>query len=194
MIIPDKVLAGNIALYYDALPDPLHVIQVLEEAAKHDARFKWDRAVIHHGEVSNYRSNDAVGLSQVRTLPEGQLPELAAEDRRIFEAIEPRLSSYAATHDVKIAGDEGWQVLRYGPGKEYKAHQDYHKDNQRIVSAVLYLNDDFIGGETEFIRFGVAVEPRAGMLALFPSNYAYTHVARPLLKGTKYAIVSWFHE
>ncbi len=194
MIEPDEVLAGNIALYHNALDDPMRAIHLLEDAGKKDNRFKWDRAVIHRGEVSNYRSNDAIGLSRVRDLPPEQFPELAAEDRRIFEAIEPRLSSYAARNGVAIAGDEGWQVLKYGPGKEYKAHTDYHKDNQRVISAVLYLNDGYIGGETEFVRFGTAVEPKAGTLALFPSNYAYMHVAKPLLSGTKYAIVTWFHE
>jgi len=29
------------------------------------------------------------------------------------------------------------------------------------------------------------------MLIIFPSNYAYRHVAHPILSGTKYAMATW---
>lgn len=194
MIEPDEILAGCIAIYRNALSDPMRVVEVLERAAEQDEQFKWDHATIHRGEVSKYRSNDSVFISKVRQLPPEQLPELAAEDRRIFNAIEARVTPYAVANRITIEADEGWHVLKYRPGTEYQVHQDYHKDNQRIMSSVLYLNDDFVGGETEFVNFGVAVKPEAGMLVLFPANFAYAHVAKPLLSGTKYAVVSWFRE
>ncbi len=194
MIEPDEIVAGNISIYRNALAHPMKTIEILERAAKQDERFKWDHATIHRGEISNYRSNDSVFMSRVREFPPEELPELAAEDRRVFNAIEARVTSYASSNGMLIEADEGWQVLRYHPGTEYKVHQDYHKDNQRIMSSILYLNDDFVGGETEFVKFGVAVKPEAGMLVLFPANYAYAHVAKPLLRGTKYAIVSWFRD
>ena len=35
------------------------------------------------------------------------------------------------------------------------------------------------------------IKPEAPALVLFPSNYAYAHRAMPVIKGTKYAIVTW---
>jgi predicted 2-oxoglutarate/Fe(II)-dependent dioxygenase YbiX len=64
----------------------------------------------------------------------------------------------------------------------------------RVVSAILYLNDDYEGGHLEFPNFGIKIKPQAGMLILFPSNYAYTHAAHPVTKGTKYALVTWIRD
>ena len=33
-----------------------------------------------------------------------------------------------------------------------------------------------------------------GMVILFPSNYAYRHIAHPVTSGTKYAIVTWIKD
>jgi hypothetical protein len=32
------------------------------------------------------------------------------------------------------------------------------------------------------------------MLILFPSNYAYSHIAHPITNGTKYAMVTWIKD
>jgi predicted 2-oxoglutarate/Fe(II)-dependent dioxygenase YbiX len=32
------------------------------------------------------------------------------------------------------------------------------------------------------------------MLILFPSNYAYSHIAHPVTSGTKYAMVTWIRD
>ena len=35
------------------------------------------------------------------------------------------------------------------------------------------------------------IKPEKPALVLFPSNYAYTHRAMPVVEGTKYAVVTW---
>jgi predicted 2-oxoglutarate/Fe(II)-dependent dioxygenase YbiX len=64
----------------------------------------------------------------------------------------------------------------------------------RCVSALCYLNDDYEGGELEFTNFNVKIKPLPGMLILFPSNYAYRHVAHPIKSGTKYSLVTWIRD
>jgi predicted 2-oxoglutarate/Fe(II)-dependent dioxygenase YbiX len=85
-------------------------------------------------------------------------------------------------------------MLRYRGGQEYKAHFDGTTGSGRSVSAIVYLNNDYEGGHVEFTNFGVKIKPEPGMLLLFPSNYAYTHIAHPVTDGTKYAIVTWLHD
>jgi predicted 2-oxoglutarate/Fe(II)-dependent dioxygenase YbiX len=89
---------------------------------------------------------------------------------------------------------EGYQVLKYSSGEEYVAHYDGDTAMGRAVSAIVYLNDDYEGGHIEFPNFNIKIKPQPGMLLLFPSNYAYTHVARPVTTGTKYAIVTWIKD
>jgi predicted 2-oxoglutarate/Fe(II)-dependent dioxygenase YbiX len=89
---------------------------------------------------------------------------------------------------------ENYNMLRYRGGQEYKAHYDGATFDGRSVSAIVYLNDDYSGGEVEFTNFQVKIKPQKGMLLLFPSNYAYTHIAHPVTSGTKYALVTWIHD
>jgi predicted 2-oxoglutarate/Fe(II)-dependent dioxygenase YbiX len=101
---------------------------------------------------------------------------------------------YARKHDIDELYHEGYNMLRYSTGQEYKAHADGGTGLGRAISAIVYLNDDYEGGEVEFVNFGVKIKPKPGMLLLFPSTYPYTHVAHPVKDGIKYAIVTWIHD
>lgn len=72
-------------------------------------------------------------------------------------------------------------------GKEWRAKEMFRRD----VSVVLYLNDDFDGGQIQFIHLDKTIQPKAGMLLLFPSGYQYEHRVFPVTKGVRYAVVSW---
>jgi predicted 2-oxoglutarate/Fe(II)-dependent dioxygenase YbiX len=89
---------------------------------------------------------------------------------------------------------EGYSLLKYKNNEEYKVHYDGTSASKRVISAIAYLNDDFEGGEIEFVNFGIKIKPQAGMLILFPSNFTYSHVAHPVTSGTKYAMVTWLQE
>ena len=61
----------------------------------------------------------------------------------------------------------------------------------RDVSVLVYLDNDYTGGELVFPNFGLRLEPRAGMLVAFPSDHRYCHSARPVTSGMRHVIVSW---
>jgi predicted 2-oxoglutarate/Fe(II)-dependent dioxygenase YbiX len=59
---------------------------------------------------------------------------------------------------------------------------------------VYYPNDDYEGGELDFIHFGVKIKPRAGQLFLFPSGYSYEHKVHPVTGGNpRITVVSFFN-
>ena len=100
---------------------------------------------------------------------------------------------YQAKYDIYVDFDEGFQLLKYGPGKEYKEHADQGPGHEwRTVSGIIFLNpQDYEGGGTYFVNYDTTIKSELPSMAIFPSNYAYTHRARAVLSGTKYAIVSW---
>ena len=100
------------------------------------------------------------------------------------------LDDYATRHDVTFSSMENVNVNRYYTGERYKPHADDGPGHNRIVSALVYMND-VEGGETDFIYHGVSVSPRAGRLVIFPSNYAYAHAAHPPTSGVKYSAAFW---
>lgn len=97
------------------------------------------------------------------------------------------------------------QVQKYDVGCQYKQHKDYFNfpdkpkvtENERIATAILYLNDGFEGGETYFNRLGLKVTPERGSLLFFDYKYIhdlnmYTlHEGLPVTQGTKYIMTFW---
>lgn len=92
-------------------------------------------------------------------------------------------------------------LLRYGPGGKYSMHSDaehydiasqqFYRFIDRDFSMLIYLNDDFEGGELKFSWLNYLYKPVAGDLVIFPSNHVFSHESLPIKSGKKYAIVSW---
>ena len=84
----------------------------------------------------------------------------------------------------------GWEELRMkrflvgdgGPDAEqFKNHVDVvtREGAKRFLILMVYLNDDFDNGETEFPIFGDKVKPEKGKLLVFPPLWQYLHRGNP---------------
>lgn len=98
-----------------------------------------------------------------------------SRDEEIIKKIYKKLSKIIGISSNHF---EQLQVVRYKPGQEYKAHWDscWEKDKckeflkmggQRYATFLLYLNDNFSGGETEFPYRNLKIKPEAGKAVLF---------------------------
>jgi len=108
-------------------------------------------------------------------------------------------------HAEPVFGAIDWfewpYLLRYKVGGKYGAHSDseildresgrYYKAQDRDVSMLLYLNDDYTGGELTFTRLNYTYRPTAGDMVMFPSGTLFKHRAHTVETGRKYALVSW---
>lgn len=119
-------------------------------------------------------------------------PVVHALNRRLAAA-----SGSAAEHG------EALQILRYRPGQQYRPHLDFaaSSDNLRRLTALAYLNDDYAGGETEFVRTGLKVKGRKGDVLVFrndgPDRRAdpmSEHAGLPVGSGTKFLASRWIRE
>ncbi|CAN0483770.1 unnamed protein product, partial [Scytosiphon promiscuus] len=67
------------------------------------------------------------------------------------------------------------KVARYKPEGYFKLHTDHVEAfnslccGGRLGTLIVYLNDDFTGGHTEFPTLGVSVDPCAGDAIYFHS-------------------------
>ena len=74
---------------------------------------------------------------------------------------------------------------------------NWHYENGSLSVAArqfvvqLYLNDDFDGGETEFLYQQRREESVAGDIIIFPASYTHTHRGNPPFGGDKYIATSW---
>lgn len=106
------------------------------------------------------------------------------------------LSSYKKEMMIgyDIYNPEGFNILKYEVGGRFGSHYDSYPGINRCISGLIYLNDDYEGGEIEFVYFNLKIKPKAGTVILFPSNYPYRHIAHPVTSGTKYSVATWYHE
>ena len=118
----------------------------------------------------------------------------------VVHAINRRIA--AATGTPYDQG-EALQILRYVPGQEYRPHYDFVDGaaNQRLWTALVYLNDDYEGGATKFVQTGVEVRGHTGDMLLFWNIQAdghgdplAEHAGLPVLSGSKYLATRWIRE
>ncbi|HEV2817133.1 MAG TPA: 2OG-Fe(II) oxygenase [Allosphingosinicella sp.] len=130
------------------------------------------------------RISDGVGF----TLPL-ENPAVHALGRRI-----------AAASGTEVGQGEPLQVLRYRPGGEYRPHFDAIPGfaNQRVLTMIVWLNEDYEGGETMFMKTGMKVKGRAGDALLFRNalgdgtrDPAAAHAGLPVTRGEKLIASRW---
>lgn len=135
-------------------------------------------------------------LRDVRTSEDSTLYWLI-EDPAVH-ALNRRLAAISGTRPEQA---EALLVLRYRPGQEYRPHVDWDSDeNGRVATVLVYLNDDYDGGETLFVRTGLEVKGRTGDALVFHSaapdgrlDPLSEHAGLPVVRGTKYLASRWIH-
>lgn len=109
----------------------------------------------------------------------------------------------AAASGTRYEDGEALQILRYTSGQEYRPHFDWVEGAQiqRMWTALIYLNEDYVGGSTAFVRTDVEIKGKIGDVLLF-SNAApdghgdklAEHAGMPVTAGTKYLATRWIRE
>jgi hypothetical protein len=87
--------------------------------------------------------------------------------------------------------DEGVQILKYEPGEYYHEHIDSGPQVKRIHSCVMFLNDEYEGGEISFPRQELDFKGETGDIIFFPSNFTHPHIAKEVKSGVKYTAIMW---
>jgi len=137
-----------------------------------------------------------------------------SSDQWIYDLIWPYMETANAQagweYDIKAA--ESVQITRYPEGGFYNFHKDGKSDNLgvynapknkfihgnvRKLSMSIILNDDYEGGGFEFATLKKEAANiytpdfnKLGSVMVFPSFMM--HRVKPVTKGTRYSLVSWF--
>jgi hypothetical protein len=96
---------------------------------------------------------------------------------------------------------DSFKLVRWEDGEDHDPHSD-NADVEgtenptapwRIYSAIIYLNDNYSGGQTYFTKFDYDVEPQAGKLLVFPSGLDYEHGVRKI-EGDRRTLMSFWSD
>jgi predicted 2-oxoglutarate/Fe(II)-dependent dioxygenase YbiX len=198
-INPTYVFGGAIAVYEDVWADHEKTIaEVLEFTSDIDSNIRFipskTNGDMHSGNNTVQSIRTSSGLSITKAARSNEV--FRQINNRCYELISSAVHNYKAMFKIEadIKYVETYGLLKYSSGEEYKYHYDGDTESKRSISVLIYLNDDYTGGEIEFPNFKIKIKPKAGTLMLFPSNYAYGHIAHPVESGTKYAIVTFLQD
>jgi prolyl 4-hydroxylase len=137
-------------------------------------------------------------IDPIRTADEAHIHWL--NENPLIHAFNRRLAVLSGTQADR---GEPLQILRYRPGQHYLNHLDYINGaaNQRVKTALIYLNEAYLDGETNFPRLGKKVRGWTGTVLVFrnalPDGRAdqmSEHAGLPVGEGTKYLASRWIRE
>lgn len=212
------------------VPEPMeldgpHLINAGDRHVAVLANVRHPRVIVLGGVLSDQECDELIALSRERMrrsetflLDEGVsvVHEARTSEGMFFNRGENELcrrieARLAALCQWPLENGEGLQILRYGPGAEYKPHYDYfdpeqpgsHKAlgsaGQRVASVVIYLNTPTRGGATTFPDAGIDVSPIKGNAVFFSYDRPHPmtktlHGGAPVLEGEKWVATKWLRE
>ena len=220
-----EILEENIYYYTDVIADPAKLVEAINKSEDMDlgtAVQKWTEWMACSGKEYIYGTHKKVSYADYESLQ--------GEDFKYAEYIMTTISNAfrdVATDFGASKGIEGkpnlyidYEIKRYEAGTMMGGHFDSQEGDERLkYSLVLYLNDDYEGGEISFtikgydalegddkphqdfdlaknsdkISFGL--KPKAGSCIIFPSAAPYHHTAHIIKSGQKYMVpMHWLHD
>lgn len=123
-----------------------------------------------------------------------------ADEDLVIHALNRRFADVTGT---PYEAGEPLHVLRYTPGQEFRPHLDAipNEPNQRMWTAIVYLNEGFEGGETEFPELGLCTVGGRGDCLIFRNAHEdgeadprARHAGRPVTGGAKWVASRWIRQ
>lgn len=158
-----------------------------------DENIQWKKAKIYKDNESSQknlgvRDTDIILLPSNKDFSSSILSDLS---RDFSDSIKPYLDYYVNKYDLSVRSYENPQLLRYGKGQKFDEHSDRTMFFPRTISLTYYINDEYDGGEIEFVNFNLKVKSKKNQLLVFPSTDLYAHKVHPVVDGLRYVIVQW---
>ena len=207
-----EILEEKVYYYTDVIENPEELIRELEQIPS------WGEWAACSGKHYVYGTDKTI-LPSSETVYDG-----AVVNDKIYNIINNAFQAVARDYaeaqgnldDPKLF--PAMPVKKYMAGTSMGAHFDQQEGDDRLkYSLVMYLNDDYEGGEISFsIRdpegvisgttpepdfslspedsYTFAVKPKAGSIIIFPPSPPYHHTAHLVKSGFKYMVPQhWIH-
>jgi hypothetical protein len=130
----------------------------------------------------NYRQN----LRKDKTI-------LSNNAKQIFKNVANILSNkIKEIYNVDVSISSEPFLIRWDMGSEMGEHIDDFSVFHYHFAAILYLNDNYSGGEICFPDYNLTIKPKGNSLVLFPGNKYYSHEVLKNTSGERYTMPMWF--
>jgi hypothetical protein len=164
----------------------------LISTAEFQARAKWTNGQVpkEKDDHSNFWEGKSLFVTEMPDLDRNVLREIEIKARLLYEKTYPELRgqvSYSQIHCIN----------RFKSGDSMPVHWDrgpYEENNTVLHGVVVYLNDNYEGGEIYYPEKNIAIKPKKFSLVMHPGNEEYKHGVREVINGDRYAVTLFIHE
>lgn len=154
--------------------------------------------------IKNFISDEECDLivNTIKKQNTGEDNNYLFDNRKIFNFnIYPKILSFGPIiknkvedlYSIKVKQTTVPNITQWSESYKMSAHVDdlgVNKTNH--MATIIYLNQDYVGGEISFITHDLSIKPEKGDLLIFPGNLHYCHEVKEVLKGNRFTIPIWF--
>jgi hypothetical protein len=193
-LVENLALGVNVYKNVFSSEDSKRYINTLESNLSQDKKYNWSEAQVTNSTKPIKKARDCVDFRYKQEnlgLRDKDNAELIDLHQEIYEKLKYCIDDYAAYWGINVIYYEAFNFVKYeGEGSHFNIHADHGPAYNCTVSAVVYINDDYEGGELKFPRLdNLVYKPKIGDIVICPSNYIYEHASLPIKSGTKYCVV-----
>ena len=169
-------------------------INTLESKLNGQTKYSWKEATVTNSAKPIKSARDCFDFKYKHTdlgPVNNENVELIEMHQDLYNIVKSCVDDYANYWGINVVYYEAFNFVKYdGPGQQFKIHADHGPAYNTTVSVVVYLNDNYEGGELYFPRLDKLIyKPKIGDIAIFPSNYIYEHASCDMIEGIKYSVV-----
>lgn len=205
-----EILEEKVYYYTNVIEDPKRLVDAIDN----DNKDPWGEWMACSGQAYVYGSDKTIALTE----------NTDEKNKYIYDTLQKAFDDVARdyalaqgiTDEPKLFPQ--YPIKKYQPGTFMGAHFDQQEGDERLkVSFVMYLNDDYEGGEISFTlrdpkgpiqgprpaddfakadpsSYNFFVKPKAGSIIVFPPSPPYHHTAHLVKSGEKIMVPQhWIH-
>lgn len=165
-----------------------HLINVVEFQPK--ASWSTDKVEDKEGNYSDFWDGKSILIQNCEGLDVNVVIDIETRARLIYEQIYPELMNKVSYSYVDA-------INRFSVGDHMPVHSDRgpHPTNKDVIHGfVIYLNDNYEGGEIHYPNKQISIKPKKYSLIVHPGSDEYQHGVMPVTKGHRYALTMFVHE
>jgi predicted 2-oxoglutarate/Fe(II)-dependent dioxygenase YbiX len=182
-----ELLAKNVHIVDDFATD-YELSKILDECNKFS---DWDNTWQKH--IDGHRYTERPDCEERVTASSRALSLVSATvGRRLCFLYEPYLRKYPPGSYLEMHADsEGYYGITPQPLRNYNP-ENQSSEVLNEYSSILYLNDDYSGGELYFEELDLLIKPKVNQLVFFPSGSEFRHEVKPVINGDRYTLASFY--
>lgn len=182
--INKEEIAPGVVVYKDVVPSYEQIIPYIEQVTS-SGMVLWENKQIGDNVV------ETMSLDYPKEFKDPNNPSILFSERMSLV-----FAGFLAYNERDYLDEQGYgdtlhhqfMLMKYGAGNDFRVSD---RNEEKEVSAMYYLNDDYEGGSVNFPELGISYQPKANELLLFPSTEKFNYSISAVTSGTKYSVVTY---